>query len=239
MKAMIFAAGKGTRLKPLTDHTPKALVKINDVPMIEIVIKKLIAIGVSEMIVNVHYLADQIIEFLKSKNNFDIRIEISDETSELLDTGGGLKKASWFFNDDEPFILHNADVISNIDLLDMLNFHKEHNAVVTLAVSERKSSRYFIFNEKMNLCGWENTKTSVKIISKDTYHPKSLAFSGIHMISPSFFNSLNNEGCFSIIQSYIENSKRSIIKAYKPKNTYWFDLGNIDKLKEAEQFLAR
>ncbi|HAF29487.1 MAG TPA: nucleotidyltransferase [Bacteroidales bacterium] len=239
MKAMIFAAGKGTRLKPLTDHTPKALVKINDVPMIEIVIKKLIAIGVSEIIINVHYLADQIIEFLKSKNNFDIRIEISDETSELLDTGGGLKKASWFFNDDEPFILHNADVISNIDLLDMLNFHKEHNAVVTLAMRERKSSRYFIFNEKMNLCGWENTKTSVKIISKDTHHPKLLAFSGIHMISPAFFNSLNNEGCFSIIQSYIESSKNAIIKAYKPENKYWFDIGNIDKLKEAEQFLAR
>lgn len=239
MKAMIFAAGKGTRLKPLTDHTPKALVKINDIPMIEIVIKKLIAIGVNEMIINVHYLADQIIEFLKSKNNFGIRIEISHETDELLDTGGGLKKTAWFFDNNEPFILHNVDVISDIDLLDMLNFHKENNALVTLAVRERKSSRYFIFNEKMNLCGWENTKTSVKIIAKYTHHPKSLAFSGIHIINPAFFNSINNEGCFSIIQSYIESSKNALIKAYKSENTYWFDIGNIDKLKEAERFLAR
>lgn len=234
---MIFAAGKGMRLKPLTDHTPKALVKINNVPMLEINIKKLIAIGVREMIINVHHLADQIIDFLNSNDNFGIRIEISDETNELLDTGGGLKKASWFFDDNEPFFLHNADVISNINLLDMLKYHIKNNALATLAVRERKSSRYFIFNDNLNLCGWENTKTNERIITNFCNKTKNLAFSGIHIINPTIFNYLNDEKIFSIVQSYIDVSKDECIKAYRHDNSFWFDIGESNKLRSAEEYL--
>jgi NDP-sugar pyrophosphorylase family protein len=237
MKAMIFAAGKGTRLKPLTDNTPKALVKVNGTPMLEIIIKKLIKVGVKEIIVNVHYLADQIINFLNSSNNFEIRIEVSDETDELLDTGGGLKKALWFFNDNEPFILHNVDVISDIDLIDMVNFHKDNNALATLAVRERKSSRYFLFNNKHELCGWENTKASEKLISKTSDNLKKLAFSGIHIISPTLFNHNKRDGKFSIVQTYLELSKNNSIIGYQHDKNYWFDIGSCEKLDVAEKFI--
>ncbi|MDA3952356.1 MAG: nucleotidyltransferase family protein [Bacteroidales bacterium] len=237
MKAMIFAAGIGTRLKPLTNNTPKALIKVSGVPMLELVIKKLINTGVNEIIINVHYLADQIIDFLKSKNNFGIRIEISDETDELLDTGGGLKKASWFFNDNEPFILHNVDVISNIDLREMLNHHNNNKALATLAVRKRTSSRYFIFNKKQELSGWENTKTSEKKISKSCKSLISLAFSGIHIINPEIFKNIDENGKFSIISTYFELSKSKLISAYQHDKDYWFDIGNQEKLEKAEKYL--
>ena len=237
MKAMIFAAGKGTRLKPLTNNTPKALIKVNGTPMIELVIRKFIASGVNEVIINVHYLADQIIDFLNSNNNFGIRIEISDETNELLDTGGGLKKASWFFDDNEPFILHNVDVISDIDLIKMVNFHKKSNTLATLAVRERKSSRYFLFNKEMNLCGWENTKISEKVISKPSDKLKKLAFSGIHVISPAIFKHIKKEYKFSIVQTYLELSENNQIIGYQHNENYWFDIGNPENLKSAENYM--
>ena len=148
MKAMIFAAGKGTRLQPLTNSTPKALIKICGVPLLEIVIKKLINSGINEIIINIHYLADQIIEFLKINNNFGIDIIVSDETDSLLDTGGGLKKASIFFDKNNPFIVHNVDVLSNVNIEEMLNFHIANKALATLAVRKRTSSRYFLFNNQ-------------------------------------------------------------------------------------------
>lgn len=234
---MIFAAGKGTRLKPLTDNTPKALVPVNGTPMIELVIKNLISIGVKEIIVNVHYLADQIIDFLISKNNFGIRIEISDETNELLDTGGGLKKASWFFNSNEPFIVHNVDVISNIDLKGMIDFHNKNKALATLAVRKRTSSRYFIFNDKQELSGWENTKTSEKIISRFSEEYTSLAFSGIHVISPAIFKNMKQEGKFSIVHNYLELSKNNLILAYQHNKGYWFDIGKPNNLKTTQEYL--
>ena len=237
MKAMIFAAGKGTRLKPFTNNTPKALVKVNGTPMLEIIIKKLIKAGVNEIIINVHYLANQIIDFLKLNNNFGIRIEISHEKEELLDTGGGLKKAAWFFDDNEPFILHNVDVISNIDLKGMIDFHNKNKALATLAVRKRTSSRYFIFNDKQELSGWENTKTSEKIISRTSEEYTSLAFSGIHIISPAIFNNIKQEGKFSIVQNYLELSKNNLILAYQHDKTYWFDIGNSEKLDVAEKYI--
>ncbi len=236
MKAMIFAAGKGTRLKPLTDNTPKALVKVNGTPMLEIIIKKLIKSGVNEIIINVHYLADQIIDFLKLNNNFGVRIEISHEKEELLDTGGGLKKASWFFDDNEPFILHNVDVISNINLKGMIDFHNKNKALATLAVRKRTSSRYFIFNDKQELSGWENKKTSERIISRSSEEYTSLAFSGIHVISPALFNYIKREGKFPIVQTYLELSKNSPIIGYQHDENYWFDIGSSEKLDVVEKY---
>ncbi len=237
MKAMIFAAGKGTRLQPLTNNIPKALVKVNGVPMLELVIKKLILTGVTDIIINIHYLGDQIIDFLKSKNNFGIHIEISDESDRLLDTGGGLLKAAHFFDRNEPFILHNTDIISNIDLIKMIDFHENHNALATIAVRERPSSRYFLFNPAMELCGWKNTKTDVKIISNDSENLKAYAFSGIHIIRPTLFNYLNQTKKFSIVNTYLELSKKETITGYDHTSDYWFDIGDTKKLDTAEKYL--
>jgi len=163
MKAMILAAGLGTRLRPLTDTRPKALVEINGRTLLEITISRLRAFGVTEVIINVHHFAGMVESYLKSKNKFGMRIEISSEDELLLDTGGGLKKAAWFFledsdrhnstKSDEPFLLHNVDVISNIDLAAMLQFHNEHQALATLAVQSRESGRQLLFNDQLQLSG--------------------------------------------------------------------------------------
>ena len=154
---MIFAAGLGTRLKPLTDHMPKALVPVAGKPMLEHVILKLIASGFDEIVINVHHFAEQIIDFLKEKNNFGIKIWISDETEELLDTGGGIKKASSLLN--EPFLVHNADILSNVDLKTLYDFHIASENDATLLVSPRKTVRYLLFNQTNRLCGWINKDT--------------------------------------------------------------------------------
>jgi NDP-sugar pyrophosphorylase family protein len=239
MKAMIFAAGKGTRLKSLTEYTPKALIKMNGVPMLEIVILKLKAIGVNEIVINVHYLAEQIIDFLKKKNNFDIHIEISDEQKQLLDTGGGLKKASWFFNDKKPFIVHNVDIISNIDLLKMYENHLKNEAMVSVAIRKRISSRYFLFNQQNELSGWKNIKTSESIITKSDKNLNERAFSGIHIINPEIFNLIKDSTNFSIVNTYLELSKTRKIIGFDHTNDYWFDIGTIDKLKETEDFFLK
>lgn len=237
MKAMIFAAGLGTRLKPLTDQIPKALVKVNGLPLLEHVIIKLINSGVTEIIVNVHYLSNQIIDFLNHKNNFGIRIEISDESDQLLDSGGGLKKASWFFNSDEPFILYNTDIISDINISEMMNYHQKSNAIATLAVRKRESSRYFLFNNDFELCGWKNVKTSEKIISKLYDNLNQYAFSGIHIINPEIFQYIDQTDKFSIVDTYLKLSRNKTIKGFDHTTSYWFDIGDIKKLDIAERFL--
>ena len=236
MKAMIFAAGKGTRLKPLTENMPKALVKINGKPMLEHVITKLKDCGVQEIIINVHYLADQIIQFLKEKQNFGIKIEISDERDKLLNTGGGLKKAAWFFG-KESLIVHNVDVISNINLKEMINFHKKNNALATLAVRKRITSRYFLFTGNKELCGWKNTQTNEEIITKTSETTSNFAFSGIHIINPMIFDYIKQEGTFSIVNSYLELSKTQTILGYEHNKDYWFDIGKPENLLEAENFI--
>ncbi len=237
MKAMIFAAGKGTRLKPLTDYTPKALVEINGIPLLELVIKKLISSGVKEIIINVHHLADQIINFLKRNNNFGIRIEISDESNHLLDTGGGLKKASWFFDDNQPFILHNTDIVSNINLNHLIGYHESKKALATLAIRNRISNRYFLFNDNYELCGWKNIKTEKEIITKKSNQLNEYAFSGIHIINPEIFKYFQSEERFSIINTYMDLSKIKTISGYQHNKNYWFDIGTQEKLSEAEDHL--
>jgi len=237
MKAIIFAAGNGTRLKPLTNNKPKALVEVNSVPLLEIVIQKLILSGVTEIIINVHYLANQIIEFLESKNNFGINIKISDETKKLLDTGGGLKKASWFFNSNEPFIVYNTDVINNIDLKQMMEFHISNKAIATLAVRKRISSRYFLFNDNNELCGWKNNASNKEILIKQSTKFIELGFSGIHIINPRIFKFMPSKDRFSIVEIYLELAKKYKIKGFEHNLSFWFDIGNLRKLNEADSFL--
>jgi N-acetyl-alpha-D-muramate 1-phosphate uridylyltransferase len=240
MKAMIFAAGLGTRLKPYTEAMPKALVPVAGVAMLEILINHLQANGINEIIVNVHHFAGQIIGFLEANNNFGAGIAISHEEDLLLDTGGGLKKAAWFFSDHEPFLVQNVDVISDVNYLDMLDMHKKSGALATLAVSDRKTSRYFLFDDKMQLSGWENTKTAeVKSIGQKVLNPKRLAFSGIHIINPEIFGLMNQAGRFSIVDTYLDLATNQRIMGYEHNPENWVDLGKPEELLKAEEILKK
>ena len=243
MKAMIFAAGLGTRLKPLTDTMPKAMVPIAGKPLLEHVIVKLIAAGFDEIIINIHHFPDQIIDFLKENNNFGIRIEISDETDELLETGGGIKKASRFFDDGKPFLVHNVDILSDVDLKDLYNNHIETEADATLLVSERESSRYLFFDYKNRLQGWMNDKTGETKSPFIDFHPGEYdkrAFAGIHIISPSIFEYFQEwEEKFSIIDFYLSMAGKVNIHSYSLENLQIIDVGKLHSLKEAEKFLRK
>src|ERR1700687_6149839 len=207
MKAMVLAAGLGTRLRPLTDNRPKALVELSGRTLLEITLSRLRAFGIREVIINVHHFADMVIDYLKSNNNFGMRIEVSREEV-LLDTGGGLKKAAWFFLEgptriDEPFLLHNVDVISAIDLSRMLQFHTENHALATLAVQSRESSRHPLFNNDSHLCGRRAGRDQDPEIVRPSNPLQPQAFSGIHVISPRLLPMLTEGGVFSIISSYL------------------------------------
>jgi NDP-sugar pyrophosphorylase family protein len=238
MKAMIFAAGLGTRLKPLTDNKPKALVEIKNIPLLQIVLTKLKDYGFDEVIINVHHFADKIIDYLESKNNFGIHIQISDERDLLLDTGGGLKKASWFFNDGKPFLVYNVDVLSDIDFHKLYRTHLLTNSFVTLAVRNRESQRYFLFNKENILCGWKNIKTGdTKITRQSESQLKPLANSGIQIIDPRIFNLMPDEKVFSIIDLYLKLAPDYKISAFIHDENYWLDLGKKENLAEAEKLL--
>jgi NDP-sugar pyrophosphorylase family protein len=237
MKAMIFAAGLGTRLKPLTDQTPKALIPVGGVPMLEHVILKLKSSGFDEVIINIHHHPHQIRDFLKSRNNFNISISLSDESAQLLDTGGGLKKAEWFFNDSQPFLVHNADILSDIDLKKIYDGHPGNNALATLVVQKRKTERLLLFDGNMDLVGWKNALTgTIRMpVKKEVQH--EYAFCGIHIINPELLKLVHREGVFSIIDTYLEIIKDHPIKGIEIKNTFWIDIGNHQNLEEAEKYI--
>jgi NDP-sugar pyrophosphorylase family protein len=248
MKAMILAAGLGTRLRPLTDTRPKALVELSGRTLLEITLTRLRTFGVTEVIINVHHFADMVTDYLKSNKNFGLRIEISREEV-LLDTGGGLKKAAWFFledpkNLDEPFLLHNVDVISNIDLRAMLQFHNANQALATLAVQSRKTSRYLLFDNHDQLRGRriDNKNT---VISSEARNPSSiplhaLAFSGIHILSPRLLPLLAEEGIFSIVPSYLRLAAQDQkILAFRADNYHWRDLGRPADLAQAAEDMKK
>ena len=242
MKAMILAAGLGTRLRPLTDNSPKALVEVGGRTLLEITLARLRTFGVSEAIINVHHFADMVVDYLKTKNNFGMRIEISREEV-LLDTGGGLKKAAYFFLEDpsrldEPFILHNVDVISTIDLGHMAQFHAEHHALATLAVQERETSRYLLFDEQSRLCGRRAGREQDAELVRPSPQLQALAFSGIHVVSPRLLSMMTEEGAFSIITSYLRLASRGEnILAFRADEYYWRDLGRPENVVQAEQDL--
>jgi NDP-sugar pyrophosphorylase family protein len=228
---MILAAGVGSRLRPLTDTCPKALIDINGVPILEIVLRRLMKAGCTEVVINVFHFADMIIDFLRAKQNFGIRIKISRET-ELLDTGGGLKKVANFFDDGQPFFVHNVDVLSNIDLNEMYRQHLEKGALATLAVQARKTGRYFLFDEDETLCGWESAADNKKILAKTPVgNMKRLAFNGIHIILPEIFLKMHETGVFSINQTYLRlTGEGEKILAFHVDKYYWRDIGRLENL---------
>ncbi|HKV24164.1 MAG TPA: nucleotidyltransferase family protein [Candidatus Acidoferrum sp.] len=255
MKAMILAAGLGTRLRPLTNDRPKALVELDGRTLLEIVVTRLASFGVSEFIVNVHHFADQVVSYLASKRNFGFRIELSREDDLLLDTGGGLKQASWFFLEDnlrldEPFLLHNVDVLSGIDLAKMLRFHSQQQALATLAVQPRASSRQLLFGKDLQLGGRVKNNQEVSMDSrakKGTASPpvrsslERLAFCGVHVISPGLLPLLSETApVFSIIDSYLRlASDGHKILGFRADKYYWKDLGRPADLTQAALDLRR
>ena len=240
MKAMILAAGLGVRLRPLTNDRPKALVEIGSRTLLEITLSRLRALGVRDVIINVYYFADRILEYLENNRNFGINIEISREET-LLDTGGGLKKAAYFFLNDsagpeEPFLLHNVDVISTIDLERMLRFHVEKRALATLAVQNRQTNRYLLFNEQLELCGRRSDDGQKTEMARPSEEPLALAFSGIHVISPRLLEQMSEEGAFSIITTYLRLAAAGErIQAFRADEYYWRDVGRPEDLALAAQ----
>jgi NDP-sugar pyrophosphorylase family protein len=241
MRAMVLAAGLGTRLRPLTDHRPKALVEVGGRTLLEIALARLSSFGIREVIVNVHHFADMIGDYLKANKNFGMRIDVSREDDVLLDTGGGLKKAAYFFLEnsgaaEEPFVLHNVDVISTIDLHRMAQFHSENHALATLAVQDRPTSRYLLFDEQLQLCGRKLGKDGQAELVRISSHPKALAFSGIHVISPRLFSLMTEEGVFSIIAPYLRLvAQGEKIIAFGSDEYQWRDLGRLDDVTQADQ----
>jgi len=244
MKAMILAAGLGTRLRPLTDSRPKALVEIAGRTLLEITLSRLRAVGVREVIINVHHFADMILDYLKTNDNFGMRIEVSREEV-LLDTGGGLKKAAYFFLEDsnrfeKSFIVHNVDVISAIDVRRMVQFHTENQALATLAVQARETSRYLLFDERLQLCGRRSGRDQETEVVRSSQQVQALAFSGIHVISPRLFAMMIEEGVFSIITSYLRLAAHGEkILAFRADEYYWRDLGRPDNVMQAAQDLKQ
>ncbi|MGA2171148.1 MAG: nucleotidyltransferase family protein [Terracidiphilus sp.] len=248
MKAMILAAGLGTRLRPLTDDRPKALVTVAGRTLLEIALCRLRAFGVREVIVNTHHYPDMILDYLKANNNFGMRIEVAREDV-LLDTGGGLKNAAWFFLEtggsfEEPFILHNVDVISTIDLGRMMRFHTEQAALATLAVQDRETSRVLLFDEHGQLCGRRAGRALMAEeaqaqLVRPALAVQALAFSGIHVISPRLLAKMGEEGAFSIITTYMHLAAQGEkIIAFRADECYWRDLGRPENLIQAARDLA-
>jgi NDP-sugar pyrophosphorylase family protein len=244
MKAMVLAAGMGTRLRPLTEHRPKALVEISGRTLLELTLTRLQEFGVHEVIVNAHHFAGAIWDFLNANDNFGMRIEVSREEV-LLDTGGGLKKASWFFLEDgegkgEPFLLHNVDVISTIDFQRMVQRHKQSGALATLAVQERETSRYLLFDQQLQLCGRRIVRKQNDELARSSGELQALAFTGIHVISPRIFMLMKEEGVFSIIDLYLRLAgEGENLAGFRADEYYWRDLGKLDQVQQAEEDYKR
>lgn len=240
MKAIILAAGLGSRLNELTSTKPKALVEVNGITMLEHVINKLKKLGITKMLINIHHFGDSIIQFLQSKNYFDIDIIISDERSELLNTGGAILKAEDFIYGTEPVIVHNVDILSDLDIISMLNYHKLERNIATLAVRERKTSRLLVFDKSNQLVGWRNNATGdTKWVIQKTETIHQLAFSGIYIIDPEFVKKINQKGNFSIVDTWLILAENERIGAYIDTSNTWHDLGTIDKIKNAENKLDK
>jgi NDP-sugar pyrophosphorylase family protein len=237
MKAMILAAGLGTRLKPFTDKHPKALAIVNGKTILQRNIEYLAQFEIKDVIVNVHHFAGQITDLIEKNKGFGSQITFSDETNEVLETGGGIKKASWFFGDGEPFVVMNVDVLTDLDLSKMIGFHTKQNPLATLAVTSRATSRYFLFDELNHLSGWINKTTGEKKISRQANNYYEKAFSGIHIISPRIFGLIESTGRFSIVDEYLKLSKSHTITAFDHSDTKFIDVGKPESvLKAAEMF---
>lgn len=235
IKAMIFAAGLGTRLKPFTDNHPKALAEVNGKTLLERNILYLKKYGIDDLVINVHHFSEQIITFLAEKNNFGINIQISDESQEVLETGGGLKKAIPLLNDADTILVMNADILTNLNIHQLVAFHQAKKSLATLAVTERETSRYLLFQNE-ELVGWKNVKTGELKMPKKAENPQNLAFSGIQILSKEFLTKIKQEGKFSIIDTYLSLCATEKIYAYNHTGDVLIDVGKPESIQKASMF---
>lgn len=235
MKALIFAAGKGTRLKPFTDFHPKALAKVNGIPLLQRNIEYLKSFGINDFVINVHHFGGQIVDFLKENNNFNCKIEISDEHEELLETGGGLVFARKFLDFDEDFLIMNADILTDLNITDLVEFHKKRKDFVTLAVSDRNSSRKLLFNDEMVLRGWMNVQSGEQRLAEFNKGFKAYAFSGIHCINSQIFDKIKRKGKFSIMEEYLDMMQTEEIHGFL-HDSRLVDVGRPESVIEAELY---
>ena len=236
-KALIFAAGKGTRLKPFTDSHPKALALVNDVPLLERNIKYLQSFGVTEFVINVHHFGEQIVEFLEKNNHFGAKIDISDEKDELLETGGGLLFAQKYLENEENFLIMNADILTDLNIHELVKFHETHLPLATLAVSDRNSSRKLFFNSEMVLKGWMNKNSGETKMAEFNNNFKELAFSGIHCINSSIFDKIKRRGKFSIMEEYLDLMFENEILGFQHEARL-IDVGRPESVIEAEKYFT-
>ena len=225
IKAMVLAAGKGTRLKPFTDSHPKALFEADGFTLLEHALRHLNHHGIRDVVINVHHFSDQILEYLDDNGNFGMNITISDETAMLMETGGGVRRAEAFLSDCDAFIVRNVDILSDMDLTAMLRIHLAAKPLATLAVRNRVTSRFFLFDEAMRLCGWMNRKTGEERIPLPRPHLLPLAFSGIQALSPAVFPLITEKGPFSLTDLYIRLCPDHVIHGYEDISPYWRDAG--------------
>lgn len=237
-KAFIPAAGLGTRLGELSKSRPKALVEVGGIPMLELTIERLKKKGINKFVVNVHHFGDEVIDFIKQRNNFGVDVQISDERSELLDTGGAILKAASFFDGKQPILVHNVDVISEVDFKQLAEWHQQQNTLVSLCVRKRESGRALLFNDEMLLKGWANLeKNEFKWVDNPIDNFESFAFSGIYLFNPSFLKKLPFHGKFSIIDAWLRMAQTERIYGFHDQSAKWFDLGTPEKIKLAEAYL--
>ncbi|HEX6914845.1 MAG TPA: nucleotidyltransferase family protein [Chitinophagaceae bacterium] len=238
MKAMILAAGLGTRLKPWTDLHPKALAPVLGKSLLQRNIEYLQQSGITEVIVNVHHFADQIIDAIESNKGWGSRVTISDETEAVLETGGGLKKAGWYFRDSNDFVVMNVDILTDLNLTAMIQQHQNSEALATLAVTERNTSRYLLFNDAGQLCGWRNNATGEEKIAMQSLEMKPKAFSGIHVIRTELLEYLRREGKFSMIDVYLDLAKDHFIQAFDHSDSRFIDVGKPESIEKAERMFS-
>ena len=236
-KALIFAAGKGTRLKPFTESHPKALALVNNVPLLERNIKYLQSFGVTEFVINVHHFGEQIVEFLEKNNHFGAKIDISDEKDELLETGGGLLFAQKYLENEENFLIMNADILTDLNIHELVKFHETHLPLATLAVSDRNSSRKLFFNSEMVLKGWMNKNSGETKMAEFNNNFKELAFSGIHCINSSIFDKIKRRGKFSIMEEYLDLMFENNILGFQHEARL-IDVGRPESVIEAEKYFT-
>lgn len=229
---MILAAGLGTRLFPFTSTHPKALFKVGDITLLENAIRYLKAYGYDDIIINVHHFAEQIITFLRENDNFNVKITISDERSRLLDTGGALKKAAWFFDDNSPFIVYNVDIVTNLDLERMRRHHLDTDSMVTLAVRERRTSRYLLFDNNKLLCGWKNTQTGAHKLVTGRRFQYQFGFSGIQIVSPAVFKYFPDKDVFTLTDFYLDLARMGLkVTFFEHTADHWQDVGKAPCVK--------
>jgi N-acetyl-alpha-D-muramate 1-phosphate uridylyltransferase len=235
---MIFAAGLGTRFKPWTDKHPKALAVVHGKSLLQHNVEYLQRYGITNVVVNVHHFAGQIVDAIEKNKGWGSHITISDETDEVLETGGGILKAAPLFTADTIVVI-NVDILTDLDLGRLIAFHQQWNPVSTLAVTDRTTSRYFLFDEANTLCGWRNTKTGEEKIARTnaTYIPK--AFSGIHVISKQLLSLITREGKFSMVDVYLDLAKTHTIKGFDHSGSRFIDVGKPDSVAQAELLFSK